>query len=119
MPQHFIIPPTPPLTGAMDLFPELEGEIGRRIAHAEQRIKNWVLVGILTNFLVVAMAGIPSVFFLGQLSRDASDALVQIKANRDELDRRRIWMGRRDLWESSAEQWMISRGWRPPNPRDQ
>ena len=117
MPQSFI-PPTPHPVNAMDLFPELEVEIDRRIAHAEQRIKNWVLVGILTNFIMITAAAIPSVFYLGQLSQNASDALVRIQATRTELDALKADRENRKLqlaaWQTSVEAYLIQRGWHPP-----
>lgn len=62
----------------IDIFPDISDEIDRRIAHAEQRIKTWVLGGIAANLLVAIMAAIPTIFYMGQMSRDISQQNQQI-----------------------------------------
>ena len=62
----------------IDLFPDVSDEIDRRIAHAEQRIKTWVLGGIAANLLVAIMAAIPTIFYMGQMSRDIAQTEQQI-----------------------------------------
>jgi hypothetical protein len=49
------------------MIPELSEEIDRRIEHAEQRIKFWVVTGILANLAILVSATLPTVFYLGQL----------------------------------------------------
>lgn len=118
MAPRVMLPPAAHTVSGMDLFPDLADEIDRRVAHAEQRIKNWVLVGILTNFLMISLAAIPCVFYLGQLSHDATDALIRIQANRVELDALKIDRENRKIalaaWQSSVESYLIQHGWQPP-----
>ena len=45
----------PPARAATDLFPELSDEIDRRDPHSEQRIKFWVMAGIVANLLVAVV----------------------------------------------------------------
>lgn len=99
---------------ATELFPELTGEIDRRVAASEQRIKYWVLFGVLTNLLAILGLLIPAVFYLGQLSRDASAALVTIQEQKAAAGKDDDWRRRREIWESTAEQWMTGQGFQPP-----
>lgn len=97
-----------------DLFPGLSEEIDRRIAYSEQRIKNWVLGGIIANVLVVAGAAIPMVFYLGQMSRDGAQALATIQVQQSQLATIQNDVQKRIIWETTAEQWMVSKGFSPP-----
>lgn len=54
------------------MSPILSDEIDRRIQHAEQRIKFWVISGVLANVLILISATVPTVFYLGQLDRTIS-----------------------------------------------
>jgi len=62
----------------IELFPDVSDEIDRRISHSEQRIKTWVLGGIAANLIVAILAAIPTIFYMGQTSRDISQASQQI-----------------------------------------
>lgn len=101
----------------LELFPDMSEEIDRRIQHSEHRIKYWIVVGVLANLITLIGAAIPMVFFLGQMTSTASQALTTIQDQQSELDTMRIWREDRNLWESSAEQWMMSKGYIPPRNR--
>jgi len=84
-----------------DLFPDISDEIDRRIQHAEQRIKTWVLGGIAANLLVAIMAAIPTIFYMGQVSRDISQTnqtvtllAASIKDQENRIQENTIWRAR-------------------------
>lgn len=87
---------------AVDIFPELSDELDRRIAHSEQRIKSWVIAGILANLMVAIMAAIPAIFYMGQISRDINQAMSQLKDNTTVLNDRGKWMNDRMIWEAET-----------------
>lgn len=64
------------------MSPIMSDEIDRRIQHAEQRIKFWVISGVLANLLILIGATVPTVFYLGQLDHTMSQAQVQKVAGR-------------------------------------
>lgn len=99
---------------ATDLFPELSDEIDRRIMHSEQRIKYWVMGGIVANLLTLLVATIPMVFYLGQISRDVQTTVTTAGSSVVELKVRESWMRDRIIWEAAAEQWMESQGFKAP-----
>lgn len=99
---------------SFELTPKLSMEIDRRISHSEMRIKYWIIAGVLANVLIFVVAAIPVVYFLGQIHVQATNVALSLEAanskitTNDELEARRV------LWESSAETWMMQRGWVPP-----
>lgn len=103
---------------AVDLFPDISEEMDRRVLHSEHRIKYWIVVGILANLITLILAAIPVVFYLGQMTTTASQALATIQQQQVQMDQMRQWREERMLWESSAEQWMISKGYVPPRSRN-
>ena len=107
-----------PVASAFDLFPELSDEVDRRIAYAETRVKNWVLVGILGNVLTLGAAVTPAVYFLGQLSTSAAEAVSTIERQQSELERLGAWRSRRMIWESNLESWAVQKGFRPPRQEE-
>jgi cell division protein ZapA (FtsZ GTPase activity inhibitor) len=85
----------------IDIFPDVSDEIDRRIEHAEQRIKTWVLGGIAANLLVAILAAIPTIFYMGQMSRDISQtqtqvvtALASLKDMESRIQENTIWRAR-------------------------
>lgn len=85
----------------IDLFPDISEEIDRRIQHSEQRIKTWVLGGIAANLLVAILAAIPTIFYMGQASRDISETqrqvtilVTQIEQMNDKVEENSIWRAR-------------------------
>ncbi len=100
-----------------DLFPDISEEMDRRVNHSEHRIKYWIVVGILANLITLILAAIPVVFYLGQMTTTASQALATIQQQQVQLNEMRQWKEQRVLWETSAEQWMISKGYVPPRDR--
>src|SRR5215204_1288607 len=60
---------------ALDLFPDLSDEIDRRITHSETRIKYWVLVGVVVNFLIAVGAAIPVIYASGTIASDIRTSL--------------------------------------------
>lgn len=102
----------------VDLFPDISEEIDRRVVHSEHRIKYWIVVGILANLVTLILAAIPVVFYLGQMTTTATQALGTIRQQQVQLDAMRQWREDRIIWEISAEQWMKSKGFQPPRKRD-
>jgi len=99
----------------IELFPDLSEEIDRRIMHSETRIKYWVVGGVLVHLLTLAISVIPVVFYLGQISRDISDATnkvnaLQVKSDESNTEAAR-WIRDRMAWEASIEQWAASKGY--------
>ena len=105
----------------MELFPDVSEEIDRRIKHSEQRIKYWVVGGIVVHMFTLLLALIPAVFYLGQISRDISEASKAVTEQKSELramtQESTSWRSERVIWESNAEQWMITKGFIPPRQR--
>jgi len=101
----------------IDLFPDLSAEIDRRILHSEQRIKYWVIAGVLAQLMTLVIAVIPVIFFLGQISRDISAATLKIDSQQAQMDRKNdlyeLRFRERMMWQYSAEQWMRSKGYKP------
>jgi hypothetical protein len=87
----------------VDLFPDVSEEIDRRIQHSEQRIKTWVLGGIAANLLVAILAAIPTIFYMGQISRDINQAIARQTEQQAELIARGKWMNERMIWEARIE----------------
>lgn len=102
---------------ASDLFPDIDEELDRRISFSELRIKNWIILGILGNIVTLVGAALPVIFYLGQMNATATQALDTIRQQQIQLDITREWRAERMLWESSTEQWMISKGYVPPRDR--
>ncbi len=98
---------------AMDLFPELSADVDRRIAAAESRIKNWVLVGVLANFFVIVGAAVPMIFYLGRITEQATQALSVIQASDVKVSNHEAWMRKRERWEVQVQSWMEGRGFKP------
>lgn len=98
----------------VELFPDIDEEMDRRILHSEQRIKNWVLIGILSNIGILMGAGIPSVYYLGQVSRDVAMMAAKVNEQQEILDSRSKWIDDRIKWEIYAEEWMKTKGFVPP-----
>lgn len=109
-------PPDPIHAG--ELFPELDHDIDRRIAASETKIKNWVIAGVAANLVSILGILLPAVFYLGQMSRDASTALATIQAQQVKLNENDSWKSRRILWEQAVEQFLIQKGWTPPRQPD-
>lgn len=85
----------------IDVFPDISDEIDRRIIHAEQRIKTWVLGGIAANLLVAILAAIPTIFYMGQMSRDIAQtqqqiviALAALKDQDSRIQENTVWRAR-------------------------
>lgn len=101
----------------IDLYPDLGEEIDRRIRASEYRIKYWVIAGVMTQALVLATVMVPSVFYLGQISRDvaASTAQMNIQAGQiKELSQRMDDRYRqRQVWEMSMQSWAQTKGYQP------
>ena len=87
----------------IELFPDVSDEIDRRISHSEQRIKTWVLGGIAANLLVAILAAIPTIFYMGQISRDINQAIARQTEQQAELVARGKWMNERMIWEARIE----------------
>lgn len=87
----------------IDLFPDVSDEIDRRILHSEQRIKTWVLAGIATNLLVAILAAIPTIFYMGQISRDINQAIARQTEQQAQLVAQGKWMNDRMVWEARIE----------------
>lgn len=103
---------------ATDIFPDLSEEIDRRIAHSEQRLKYWVLAGIVTNLMVAIFAAVPTIFYIGQISRDINQALQNQQAQTVELAARAKWMQDRMVWEAKVSAALRARGLTPPDASD-
>lgn len=88
---------------AIDLFPDLSEELDRRISHAETRVKYWVLVGVIVNFLVAVAAAVPVVYSSGQIAADIRTSLSTQQAQSVELAARAKWMEDRMIWEARVE----------------
>lgn len=97
---------------ATDLFPDLSDDIDRRIAHAEVRIKYWVMAGILANLLAIVLAAIPLVFYLGSIQSQTAQALSKINDTADEVDQRRVWMQNREIWEAQVQTYLEAQGFK-------
>lgn len=100
-----------------DLFPGLDDDIDRRVLASEHRIKYWVVCGILVNLVGVMAAAIPLIFYMGQVSRDAADAATTLDGVERRIEASEARINDRVLWESTAEQWMVSKGYLPPRSR--
>lgn len=96
------------------LFPELNEDIDRRISHSEQRIKYWVIFGVLVNFVALTMAAVPAVFFMGQVSQSASTIAASVSKQDTRFDGVQAEMTRQFIWRNAANQWMGSKGFVPP-----
>lgn len=102
-----------------DLFPELSQDMDRRILHAETRIKYWVVAGVLMNLLIFLSAGLPLVYYLGQIQTQARAALDTIKTTTQVVNDRNKAIQRQELWEQSIESWAESKGYKPPRSLSQ
>ena len=60
------------------MSPILSDEIDRRIQHAEQRIKFWVISGVLANLIILLIATVPTIFYLGQLDQTIKTAEIKV-----------------------------------------
>jgi hypothetical protein len=98
----------------VDLFPDLSDEIDRRIATSELRIKTWVMGGIVANLCTILVATVPMVFYLGQISRDIQTTVIATAANTGDIRATSQWTQDRMIWETSAQQWMMTKGFVPP-----
>lgn|SRR5574338_903977 len=94
----------------VDIFPDISDEIDRRIQHAEQRIKTWVLGGIAANLVVAILAAIPTIFYMGQVSRDIAQASQQvtllaanIKDHEIRIQENTIWRARMEARQDEVE----------------
>lgn len=102
----------PDPVNVFDLFPTLSEDIDRRISHAETRIKNWVMTGILVNlFTLLAVVG-PSVYYLGKVSMTMESAIQAIHDVQVVQNRRGGWMLERTYWESRMEDWAVANGYK-------
>jgi hypothetical protein len=57
----------------------MSDEIDRRIQHAEQRIKFWVVSGVAANLLILVAATLPTAFYLGQLEQEIKSGSVKTR----------------------------------------
>lgn len=99
---------------ALDLFPDLSEEIDRRIIHSETRIKYWVLVGVIVNFLIAIGAAIPVIWTSGQISADIRSSLQAQQSQALEMAARGKWMQDRMVWEARVEAALNAKGMRIP-----
>lgn len=97
-----------------ELFPDISDEIDRRIVHSEQRIKSWVMGGILANLMILACTAVPSVFYLGQMSQNISQLVSTVNENKAKIAESDDWKRKREIWESSVEQFLKPQGYDPP-----
>jgi hypothetical protein len=88
---------------ALDVFPDLSDELDRRIGHSETRIKYWVLVGVITNFLIALSAAIPVIWVSANIAADIRGAMSTQQAQAIELRAREKWMNDRMIWEARVE----------------
>lgn len=107
---------------ATDLFPDLERDVDKKISDSaervESKIKNWVIAGVAANLISILGILLPAVFYLGQMSRDASVALATIQAQQVQLNNNEQWKARRILWEQAVEQYLVGKGFQPPRRMD-
>lgn len=104
----------PPPVNLYELFPELSQDVDRRIAHAETRIKYWVVAGVLVNLVSLVIAAIPLVYYLGGVQAQTGSVAQTVQSTSTELQRRGDWMQDRELWEQSMESWAQQKGYIPP-----
>lgn len=90
-----------------DLFPEMSEEIDRRINHSEQRIKFWVMAGVAANLLVAILAAIPTIFYMGQASRDISQVQQEVTLLTGELKEHGVKIQENTIWRARMEERMV------------
>lgn len=93
-----------------ELFPDWSDEVDRRIAASEIRIKFWIVGGALTNFIVAVGVAVPLIFYMGQISRDISQATQTQQAQTIELAATSKWMQDRMVWEAKVESVLQDKG---------
>jgi hypothetical protein len=93
-----------------DLFPDISDEIDRRIIHSEQRIKTWVLAGVAANLIVAIVAAIPTIFYMGQISRDINQAIVKQAEMQAQQSKVEAWANRRMIWETKVQGQLAAKG---------
>lgn len=86
-----------------ELYPEWSGEVDRRIAASEIRIKFWVVGGTLMNFIVAVGAAVPLIFYMGSISASITQSSSDIKAQTTRLDTNADWVRDRMVWEARVE----------------
>lgn len=101
---------TPETVRGNDLFPDISDEIDRRIIHSEQRIKTWVLAGIAANLIVAIIAAIPTIFYMGQISRDINQAIVKQAEMQTQNAKVQAWANRRMIWETKVQAELATKG---------
>lgn len=98
---------------ATDLFPDLDEDIDRRIAHAETRIKYWVIIGVLANVAALIGLGAPLIYYLGSMQAQASVAIASLSKSSDQLERQQNWIRKREMKDASLEAWAKTKGYQP------
>lgn len=98
---------------ATDLFPELSGDIDRRISHAEVRIKYWVMAGVLANLVALLGLAIPLTYYLGTLNAKNAVATTDNVKQTERLDRHGQILQSEIVWQAYAESWMEQKGFKP------
>lgn len=93
-----------------------ERDVTQRISHSETRIKYWVIAGVVANLLVLIGVGVPMVYYLGQMSAQATEVIASVAKTSMQLDKIEVTQRRQAVWQYAAEQWMQSQGFLPPPP---
>src|SRR5688572_14923029 len=88
----------------LDLFPDVSDEIDRRIGHSEQRIKFWVMAGVAANLLVAILAAIPTIFYMGQASRDISQVQGHVTVMAGEVKEQNVRIQENTIWRARMEE---------------
>lgn len=104
MPNSFSLGGGNEQTRGIDIFPDISDEIDRRIQHSEQRIKTWVLGGIAANLLVAIIAAIPTIFYMGQMSRDIAQTQQQILVAIAKLENHEARIQENTVWRARMEE---------------
>lgn len=97
------------------LLAEVDSRIKAQVEAMGDRLKLWVLGGILTQIVMV----LPIIFFLGGIYSTNNATLELIRKQQATLERRGGWMSERERWEQGVEQWAGPKGFVPPRYREQ
>lgn len=102
-------------SGALETLPR--EEIDRLILYSETRIKYWVVAGVAANLLALAGIGIPFVYYLGTAQVQSATSLVELQKVSDSISTLEKRIVKREMWETSAEGWMVQQGFTPPREK--
>lgn len=89
-------------------------ELDRRISHAEQRLKYWIVSGIVANCLIIAGAAVSLAYSAGEMASSLQESISAATIHERTLRERGIWMQERIIWEDSVETFLESKGYVRP-----